>query len=103
MHHEDINFHETENPHYYVESFVSAMTLNRIDKDIFHLLFPWTFDKDVIRWYNVIDPRKVTKWDDLCRGFLCQYSYNADLPFTLRDLELIKQEENKEFFGMFSN
>jgi len=36
-------------------------------------------------------------WEDLGREFLHQYSYNTDLPITLRDLELIKQEEKEGF------
>jgi len=52
----DIKFHGTENPHHYMGNFVMAITLKGIDKFIFHLIFPWTFDKDVMRWYNTIDP-----------------------------------------------
>lgn len=50
-----------------------------------------------MRWYNVIDPRKVMNSDDLDRELLPQYSYNAELPITLRDLELVKQEEKERF------
>jgi len=46
----DIKFHGTENPNHHVRDFVSVMTLKGIDKDIFHLIFPWTFDKDAMRW-----------------------------------------------------
>jgi len=42
-----------------------------------------------------MDPRKVMNCDDLCREFLCQYSYK--LPITLRDLELINEEQKEEF------
>ena len=51
----DIKFHGTENPNHHVKNFVSVMTLKGIDKDIFHIIFPWTFDKDAIRWYNAMD------------------------------------------------
>jgi len=46
----NIKFHGTENPHHHVRNFVSAVTLKGIDKDIFHLIFPWTFEKDVVEW-----------------------------------------------------
>jgi len=49
-------------------------------------------------WYNATDPRKAMNWNDLCRKFLRQYLYNANLLITLRDLELIKSEE-KEWFS----
>jgi len=29
-----------------------------IDEDIFDLIFSWAFDKDVMRWYNAVDPQK---------------------------------------------
>jgi len=51
----NIKFHGTDNPNHHVRNFVSAMTLKGIDKDIFHIIFPWTFDKDVIRCYSTID------------------------------------------------
>jgi len=47
----DIKFHGTENPHQHVRNSISAMTLKGIDKDIFHIIFPSAFDKDVMRWY----------------------------------------------------
>ena len=56
------------------------MTLKRIDKDVFPILFSWTFDKDVMRGYNSIDPRKVTNRNDMCIEFLQQYSCNAGIP-----------------------
>jgi len=71
------------------------MSLKRIDKDIFHLIFSLTFHKDVMRWYNTVNPWKVNNWDDMCKEFLCLYSYNADLSITSKDIELIKQEEKK--------
>ena len=80
-----------------MKNFISAMTLKGVDKDIFHLVFPWTFNKEVIRWYNTIDPLQVTNWDDLCNELLSQYSYNTDLPIMLRDLELLKQEKKDGF------
>ena len=43
------------------------MILKGIDKDILYIIFPWTFDKDVMRWYNTVDPQKVTNRDDLCK------------------------------------
>jgi len=66
------------------------MTLNEIDKDISDVIFPWTFDKDVMRWYNDVDPWKVMNWDDFYKAFLLQHSCNAYLLITLRDLELTK-------------
>ncbi|KAJ8425183.1 hypothetical protein Cgig2_004687 [Carnegiea gigantea] len=50
-----------------------------------------------MRWYNTVDPRKVMNWDDLCKEFLNQYSYNPDLPITLRDPAFLKQEEKEGF------
>jgi len=65
----DIKIHGTENPHCHVWNFISAMTLKEIDKDIFHIIFPWRFDKDVMRWYNVVHPCKIMNYDDLCKNF----------------------------------
>jgi len=50
----DIKFHGTAQHH--MRSFIIAMTLKGIDKDIFHLIFPSTFDKEAMMWYNTIDP-----------------------------------------------
>jgi len=36
----DIKFHGTENPHYHVRNFVSVITLEGIDRDILHFIFP---------------------------------------------------------------
>jgi len=55
----DIKVYGTENPNHHVRNFVSDVTLKGIDKDIFNLIFSWTFDKDVMRWYNAMGPRKV--------------------------------------------
>jgi len=55
----NIKFHGTKNPHHHVRNFRSAMTLKGINKDIFHIIFPWMFDKDVMRWYNTMDAQKV--------------------------------------------
>jgi len=52
----DINFHRIKNPHHVMRTFVSDMTLKRIDKDMIHIVFPWTFDKDVMGLFNVADP-----------------------------------------------
>ncbi|KAJ8425736.1 hypothetical protein Cgig2_025692 [Carnegiea gigantea] len=54
----DIKFYRIENPNHYVRNFVSDMKLKGIDKDIFNLIFSWTFDKDVMRWYNALGSRK---------------------------------------------
>ena len=86
----DIKFHRTKNANYHVRNFLSVMALKGISKDIFHIIFPWMFNKDVMRWYNAVDPQKITSWDDLCKEFLYQYSYNVNLPIILRDLELTK-------------
>jgi len=45
----DIKFDGTTNPHHHVRIFISTITLKGVDKDIFHLLFPWTFDKEVTK------------------------------------------------------
>jgi len=66
----NIKFHGTENPHHRTRSFLSAIILKGIDKDIFHIIFPSKFDKDAMKWYNIVDPQKVTNWDDLCKEFL---------------------------------
>ena len=52
---QDTKFHGIENPHHHVKNFISVTTLKEIDKDIFHITFPWTFEKDVMRWHNTID------------------------------------------------
>ena len=78
------------------------MTLKGIDNDIFHIIFLWTSDKDVMSWYYNIGLEKVMNLDDMCKEFLCQYSHNADLPITLRDLKLIQQEENESFSDFFA-
>jgi len=52
----DIKFQGTKNLQYYVRNFVGAMTSKGIDKDIFHVIVPWTFNKNVMRWYNPINP-----------------------------------------------
>ena len=93
----NIKFHGTENPNYHVRKFISAITLDGIDKNIFHIIFLWIFDKEVMKWYNIIYPRKVMNWNDLGKKFLRQYSYNADLLITPRDFELIKLEEKEGF------
>ena len=66
----DIKFHRPENPNHHLRNYVSAMTLKEIDKDIFHLIFPLTFDKDIMRGSNVVEPRKVMNWEDLYKEFL---------------------------------
>jgi len=38
-----IKFYGIENPHHHVRNFLSAITLKGIDKDIFHIIFPWMF------------------------------------------------------------
>jgi len=66
-----------------MRTFVSAMTLKGINQDTFYIIFPWTFDEDVMKRYNVVNPGKVTNWEDLSKEFLNQNSYNTDLPITL--------------------
>ena len=66
----DIKFHRIENPYHHMRNFVSAMTLKRIDKDIFHIIFLWTFNMHVMRCYNVAKSRKVTNRDDFYKEFL---------------------------------
>ena len=51
----DIKLYETENLHYHLRSFLSATTPIGINKDIFHIIFAWTFDKYVMKWYNIVD------------------------------------------------
>ena len=53
----DMKFQGTKNPHYHVRKFIDAMTLKCIEKDIFQIIFPWTFE-DVMIQYNVVDPKK---------------------------------------------
>ena len=93
----DIKFHMTHNPHHHFRNFISTMILKGIGNDIFHVIFPPIFDKDVIRWYNVVDPRKIMNWDDFVKEFLHQYSSDIDLQVTLRDFELIKQEKKDDY------
>jgi len=56
----DIKFNRTKILITCMRNFVSAMTLKRIDKDIFHFILPFTFENDVMRLYNTMGPRKVT-------------------------------------------
>ena len=65
----NIKFHGTENSYHHVSDFISAMALKGIDKNIFHLIFLWTFYKGIMRWYNTIDPWKVANYEDLYREF----------------------------------
>jgi len=65
----DKKFQGTKHPYHHLRNFISAMSLKEIDKDILHLILPWTFDKEVMRRCNVTDPQKVVDWDDLCRKF----------------------------------
>ena len=46
------------------------MTVKGINQDIFHIICPWTFEEDMMRWYNIVDPQKVTNWNDLHKEFL---------------------------------
>jgi len=69
----DIKFDGVETPNHHVRNFISVMPLTGIDNDIFHHILPWTFDKDIIRWYIVIDPYKVMDWE-IYLEFVCQYS-----------------------------
>ena len=52
----DIKFHGSKYPHHHVRNFLSAMILKGIDNDIFHIVIPWMFIMDLIRWYNIVDP-----------------------------------------------
>ena len=44
----DIKSHGTKNPHHHVRDFLNATTLKGIDKNIFHVIFCWTLNKDVM-------------------------------------------------------
>ena len=50
----DVKFHGTKNPCHHVRNFFSAVTLKGIYKDIFPIIFPQTFDKDVKRWHKLL-------------------------------------------------
>ena len=50
-----VKFHETKNPFHHARNFLNAMTLKGTETDIFYIIFPYTFDKDAVRWYNTID------------------------------------------------
>ena len=93
----NIKFHGAKKPHHHVRDYFSALTLKGIDKDIFHIIFHWTFIKDVMRWYNTVVSSKSTNWDDLCKEFRHQYSYNADITIRLRDPDLTNRQENESF------
>ena len=54
-----IKFNGTENPYHHMKNFLSTLSLKGINKDIFHVTFLWTFDKDVTSWYNLVDRRKL--------------------------------------------
>lgn len=92
-----LKFTEIENPHHHVKSFLNVMAIKGIEKDAFHMLFPWTFSPEVTRWYHALDSQKTSSWDELCREFITQYSCNTEAPFTIRDLEMIKQEDKESF------
>ena len=68
----DIKLHGTKIPHYHVRNFLSAMTLKGIYNAIFHIIFPQTFDKDVITCYSTVDRQKVTRWKNLHKEFVHQ-------------------------------
>jgi len=38
----NIKFHGTKNPNHYVRHFINVMTLKGINKDNFHIIFPFT-------------------------------------------------------------
>ena len=42
-------FHTTENLHHHLRNFISSMTLKGFNRDIFHLVFLGTFNKDAMR------------------------------------------------------
>lgn len=97
---ESVRFTRVEYPHHHVKSFLHYMAAKGIERDVFHLVFPWTFNQDVTMWYHALDAQKTNSWDELCREFINQYSCNTEAPFTLLDLEMIKQE-GKESFNDF--
>lgn len=94
---EYLKFTGLEDPHHHVKGFLNIMAAKGLDKEAFHLVFPWSFSPEVTQWYHSLDPQKTNSWEELCREFLNQYSCNTEAPFTIRDLELYKQEENETF------
>jgi len=51
----DIKLHEIEKSTHHMKNIVGTTTLKEINTNIFYIMFPRTFDREVMRWYNTID------------------------------------------------
>ncbi|XP_074278177.1 uncharacterized protein LOC141601773 [Silene latifolia] len=90
-------FKGTEHPTHHIRSFVQAMALKEVDASIFPAIFPSTLEDVARSWFFSLDPIRVSNWEDIKKEFLTQYSSNADLLITRRDLEVAKQTEKEGF------
>ncbi|XP_074300013.1 uncharacterized protein LOC141631211 [Silene latifolia] len=90
-------FKGTEHPAHHLRSFVQAMALKEVDASVFPAIFPSTLEDVARSWFFSLDPTRVSNWEDIKKEFLTQYSSNADLLITRRDLEVTKQTEKEGF------
>ena len=73
---------------------MSATTLNAEQK---LGLFPLTLEGVASDWYHALPTSTKSDWKTLNEAFRGQFSYNAALEVSLRDLEMTKQKDGKTF------
>ena len=68
-----------------------------IDEECMAQMFQTTLTGPAAQWFSKVETDKLRSWEDIANIFVKQYSYNAELEVTLRDLEDARQEPKEKF------
>ncbi|XP_058185725.1 uncharacterized protein LOC131302948 [Rhododendron vialii] len=78
-------------------AYHGAMKLHGVEEDAMAQLFPQTPADPAFQWFLSRDIAKRRTWEDIGTAFNAQYSYNAQLKMTTRELESTKMSAKESF------
>ena len=78
------------------------MALKKVEESLFPTIFPMSLESVPLNWFYSLDPTKVSTWDEITKAFLSQYSSNTEFQVTLRELEVLKQNEDEGFTSFYT-
>lgn len=90
-------FDGTGDPKTHLLAYHGAMKLHGVEEEAMAQVFPQTLSGPAFQWFLSLDISKRRTWEDIGATFNSQYSYNAQLKMTTRELESTKMLANESF------
>lgn len=90
-------FDGTGNPTSHVRLIINTLKPMGLSDELIAQLFQRTLKGGALDWFLTLDFTKYKTWQEIVNVFVNQFSYNIQIEYTSRDLDMTKQEPKESF------